>query len=444
MFSALPFTLSATAADATPPGAGDQLGGDQTPPVETPVLQESTAEPTSTTETETPLSTVAPALPTATSSSDEVSVAAPEVETADLFVQKYWCEDNTRAGDTDFLLDTPPDFSSSAVSTCNSHAPTGEDQVISITLLNLDTFGEYTQILDPSVTTSVYFFSIPVGNYVISEEVNGVVTTSDSFDITPGNTKRMRILNYVHETEHPSPEAEGYGEILGFDLTCTDPDRSGDVEFVINNGTTQASSVTACQVANVAGDLTLYRADGQNGPIDMESGVPVEQDPLGYNLSEIPNGYYALSFLAAGSSTPAVSDIFVVSNAMVIIEINVFAEVTSTTFMSVWKDICVDPSLAGHTRFFINTASNDVMPVSASASTECRDARESDGPFTITLTNTDTVEAQSGIILGSGDVLFEGLVSGTYTLTEAHEGQFATSDPFTIDPSQSYRTFIRN
>src|SRR5699024_3057396 len=120
--------------------------------------------------------------------------------------------------------------------------------------------------------------------------------------------------------------------------------------------------------------------------------------------------------------------------------------------IDVYKDFCVDPEQTGSATFSVNNVSElggvpqgELVPsakTAAVASTNCRYSNETDGPFSWTLTNTDTGRVWTS---KEREPIFEGVPSGAYTLPEEWTGSAITSQEFTFDPqTANLMVVVRN
>jgi hypothetical protein len=358
----------------------------------------------------------------------------------DLFIEKIFCEDDTRAGTTGFALDTPPSmFGAMATSsTCFSVPPSGEIESVSVTLDNTETGDSYRVDLEGG---AAYLESIEPGTYVATESVNGSSVSSDALLIVePG--KRLRIINYVPaETAQPEP-GEGFGTITGLILYCSSPDRAeGDVDFIVRNQLMiQAASTSECEFGAGAsgGLLVLYPANPDTGEVDEAASMQIWTDGRSFWQDIIPAGTYAMGYVSPYTGETLVSSPFTIAHrATTSVDINVFAAPAFTTYLDVWKDICVDPALAGQTSFQLITEEGgfEVAASEDGTPTDCRYSTPEDGEFTYTLTSLDTNQTWTRTVTGGEYFSFENLLAGTYTLAETHNGITATSEPFELVPS---------
>lgn len=358
----------------------------------------------------------------------------------DLSIEKIFCEDNTRAGMTDFTISTHPSMfgAAAASSTCYSVPLSGQAQAISVTLDNTDTGDSYQVDL---VSGSGYLESITPGTYVATESIDGLTVTSDPFTILePG--MRLQVINYVAEqTGQPEP-GEGFGTISGQILYCSSPDRAeGDVDFIIQNAMAFAAvSTSECAfgAGTSGGMLLLYAANPDTGEVDEASVTPIWTDGQAFWQDIIPAGYYALGYVSPYTGETAISQPFTIAHrAETSIEINVFAAPAFTTYLDVWMEICVDPDRANQTSFQLITEEGGLTVAAEEdgTPTDCRSSNPDDGEIAYTLTNLDTGQSWSRSIVGGDSITFDNLLAGMYTLSETHNGITATSEAFILDPS---------
>lgn len=380
----------------------------------------------------------------------------------EVIVEKIWCEDDERAGETEFTLDSPPPgiiggpgpLAAAEASTCYEEPPSGERGELTVSLNGVDTDFSDEQTIE--FGSSVYFESVPVGTYTVTETVD-LSVTSDEFTFT-GPLHRVRIINYVAEdTDRPAPPAEGTGSLYGNVYFCSDPDRAeGDVDFIVRAGFV-LQDVSTCEAGTAtSGQVTLYRLDGPDGEIDPEQTESLYTYPDGtFEAYDIPTGYYRLGYSSPEIDEAAISEPFEIYGYDTRAEINVFTAPVASGHVDVYKDICVDPERAGEALFQVNEPFPAFIGIpqgefQASASSSCRYATEADGPFTFTLTSVDTGETWTQE-MEFDSVFFEGIPSGTYTLTETHDGTTHTSGEFEFEfeldiagEFGSYEVFVRN
>jgi hypothetical protein len=365
----------------------------------------------------------------------------------DVYVERIVCEDDARAGTTDFIIDASSSSLAARAesSTCYAVPPSGELPSASITLTNTDTGDTYTASLDSGNAT---FDAVSKGTYVATETLNGASVSSDPFVIDlPG--KQIRVIDYI-ESDRAQPEpGSGFGIISGNIYYCSSPDREeGDVDFIVANQAFRTAGATSeCESGGGAtgGMLTLL-------PVDPGTGEPVAEgqaiwtDGVSFWQDITPAGTYILGYTSPYTGETLFSDPFAIEHRTeTVVDINVYAEPAFTTYLDVWKDICVDPDRAGTTSFQLITE-EEGFSVSAAEPSDCRYATSDDGKYTYTLTNLDTGESWTRTVLGGEGAMFDNLLAGTYTLAETHDGVTSTSDAFVLEPSigQWHRMSVRN
>jgi hypothetical protein len=264
----------------------------------------------------------------------------------DLFVEKIYCQDDTRAGTTGFTLDTPPDFAGllAVTSTCFAESPFLERPILTVTLDKLDTGDSYRQTLEFGGT---WFNEIPSGMCTVTESIDGQEPiTSEPFELVETG-KRVRIINYFPEEERPAPDFEGAGNLNGLLLFCSAPGRDGDVDFIIESeGRLAAAAVATCDVGSfISGQLVLYPVDRDTGDVDVDAGETLYTSPFGdFSAYEILSGYYALGYQSPATGDLTVSEPFAMyGGGWASIEVNVFSAPVATGDIEIYKDFCVDP-----------------------------------------------------------------------------------------------------
>jgi hypothetical protein len=466
--------LAASAQDATPTAIDQQVADPPTEtaqetviPAPTEDAQSSEAvEPTATDEPTTDVPTTEPTTPATAETQTSAPVETPAttstiapakmspslVEPAavvNLFVEKIYCQDDARAGMTEFTLDTPPDFMGVAASTCHAEPPFVERPPLTVTLDNVDTGDSHRITLTGG---GDWVEDMVPGTYTATESADGMdPVTSAPFEVLEAG-KRLRIINYYAEEPRPEPDFEGWGWLEGMLLFCPAPDRDGDVEFIIESeGQARIAAVAECAVADNAGGLfTLHPVDPNTMEIDLASGMPLDGGFGGqFYASEIPSGYYALGYLSPETSAPALSEPFAVYDGSgAYIEVNVFSTPVEAGDIEVWKDFCVDPARAGEVAFQVNAPSGPELPpmeIQAATATECRFSNAGDGELVFTLTNVDTGRTWTETLVGDDWVTFSGIPTGTYTLTELYNGVETTSQPFAHVGGLGYSSiYVRN
>jgi hypothetical protein len=302
-----------------------------------------------------------------------------------------------------------------------------------------------------------WFNEIPSGTYIITESADGMdPITSDAFQLLESG-KRVRIINYFEEGPPPTPKPESPGSIYGLVLFCDNADRVGDVDFIISfdggpmSAAAVAAAVTPCDVPfGPSGVLMLYPFDLATMEIDEASGELIPISLFGnFSASDLPSGYYALGYVAPDTGDVTISRPFAVDEQLdLYIEINIFSAVMATGFIDVYKDFCVDPARVGEVAFQVNAPDDVFLPTitkQATASTECRFSNDGDGSFDFTLTNLDTGRTWTETLVGGGSTTFAGVPTGTYTLTESHEGNVHTSAPFSFEATLGNSSiYVRN
>ncbi|HVL24979.1 MAG TPA: hypothetical protein VM450_12905 [Thermomicrobiales bacterium] len=368
----------------------------------------------------------------------------------ELYVEKIYCQDDARAGTTEFLLDSPPDvFGIAAASTCFAEPTNAERPDLTITIDNLDTGDSYRSVISSGGT---WFGAITTGTYVATESGDGIgPITSDPFSLTETG-QRLRIINYFSEEARPTPVPEGKGELFGTVLFCDDLDREGDVEFIISSesGPMRAAAVTTCELPfTPSGLMMLYPVDPGTFEVDVASGAVLPISFFGgFGTSDIPSGYYALGYVAPDTGNVTISRPFVIDALSApYIEVNIFSAVIAAGSIEVYKDFCVDPARAGEAAFQVNAAEEDVPPLltAQATATECRYSNDGDGEIDFTLTNIDTGRTWNETLVGDDWIAFHGVPSGTYTLAESRDGALHTSQPFAYEASLgSSSIYVRN
>lgn len=354
----------------------------------------------------------------------------------DLSIEKIYCENDARAGTTEFVLDTPPSIYEpfETGTTCSSVAPEGEAATVNVTLENLDTGASYRVEL---AGEAVSLESIEPGTYTATESDGETTATSDPFVITEPS-KRLRVINYVAEqTPLPDP-GQGFGTISGTILYCTSPDRAeGEVDFFVRTESFMTAAITSeCTTGGgtSGGSIFLYPADPDTGEIDPAGVTALWTDGIEFWQDIIPSGYYVLGYVSPYSGEETLSQPFTIAHrAETTVDINVYSEPAYLTYLDVWKDICVDPDRAGETSFQMITEWS--LAAADESVFDCRYSTPDDGEYTFTLTNLDTGQTWERTVAGGEGLTFDNLVAGTYTLSETHEGVTATSEPFVLDPS---------
>jgi hypothetical protein len=347
----------------------------------------------------------------------------------DILVEKVFCEDDERAGTTDFTVDSPPTYASAAAgSTCFAVPP-------SYQVILVDGFG--------------HLASITPGTYIATESIDGVTISSNPFVVTePG--KRLRIINYILEESALPDPGQGFGTLSGTILYCSSPDRAeGDVDFITRTVSFNTiASTSECEFGSgtTGGMLTLYPVDSTTGEPDTEAATAIWTDGLSFWQDIIPSGYYVFAYTSPFTGETTLSSQFTIAHrAETIIDINVFSQPAFITYLDIAKDICVDPALAGQTSFQLNTeqVASQIAVAEEENATDCRYANPGDGDFELTLTNLDTGQSWTRSITGGDYTSFDNLLAGTYMFAETHNGITATSETFVLEPSRGQWHWMR-
>lgn len=354
----------------------------------------------------------------------------------DLTIEKMYCENDERAGTTEFALDTPPSIYEpfAGGTTCSSVPPGGEVAAVTVTLENLDTGDSYRVEITGE---PAYLESIVPGTYTATESDGTTTATSDPF-VIDAPSKRLRVINYVaEETPLPDP-GQGFGIISGTILFCTSPDRAeGAVDFFVRTESFMTAAITSeCTTGGgtSGGSVFLYPADPVTGDIDPAGVTALWTDGVEFWQDIIPSGYYVLGYVSPYTGEETLSQPFTIAHrAETTVDINVYSEPAFLTYLDVWKDICVDPARAGETSFQLIT--EYALAATDGDVFDCRYSTPADGEYVFTLTNLDTDQTWERTVSGGEGLTFDNLLAGTYTLSETHEGVTATSEPFILDPA---------
>ena len=405
---------------------------------------------------------------------EEFPPALPRVE-----VVKYFCQDSTREGDTEFIVNTSTDFLALDTSTVIEGTscivdPDAGMATIDVTLTSVSDpgFPDQTRSIQPGGPFG--FAPVVAGTYTLREQSTGYPEPASSWDVTssvltfePATSYRITIINYVASgsgLEEPveSDDPAFFSAILSY---CSSAEREGQVDFLIDTTAFGGADtgISHCQYAAPGqGQVVLYQYEDESGsgdPIAVYQGFPGSQGYYGFGSydddpQKLTSGWYRLVFRDSGFPeqeylSQPFSIIANYSNEQSTYyrnygEIYAYVAPVSATNITVNKSLCHAPDRAGTTDFYINLYTGYPY-VDAVETTTCRYVTSDDDlDITFTLVNEDTGDRQDAFLDNAFWAPFRytfwSVPAGTYHIEEViASGLYsAQSESFTVDPAAGY------
>jgi hypothetical protein len=160
-----------------------------------------------------------------------------DVQAAPVLVDKEFCFDPSRDGETDFFIESAlPIFDVEATSTITCRPANSGDEEIGLTLTNTGTGDALTTEIGEFSESSAFFGAVPAGTYTLTETSTTHTATSDPFSIELGGSGyTIFIRNYTSEPiETGFPVADVDLELWAFN--CLNEARSGEFDYVFVPG----------------------------------------------------------------------------------------------------------------------------------------------------------------------------------------------------------------
>jgi hypothetical protein len=202
---------------------------------------------------------------------------------APVIVNKEFCYDPARDGQTDFFVESAqPSFNAEASTTTTCRQFDYDDEEITFTLTNTETGDEVTATIGEFDGGSALFGAMPPGTYTLTETSIGYNATSEPFTIELGGSGyTIFVRNYtseVREIENPSD----YVSLQLSAFNCLNDVRDGEFDYFFTPSDFGAGATEECDASG----------EGEYSFVLIGDAFESEPDSFAaqatYNLSPIP------------------------------------------------------------------------------------------------------------------------------------------------------------